>query len=75
MNEDHKDALRLYATVLLGLPDGAWTATGADAHGLDLRAGPLRGRLVFPEPVATPGDLRRVLVDLARAARDGVGKA
>jgi len=74
MNEDHRDALRLYATVLLGLPDGEWTATGADAHGLDLRAGPLRGRLAFPEPVATPGDLRRILVDLAHAARSAADK-
>lgn len=70
MNADHRDALRLYATALLGLPDGDWTTTGADAHGLDLRAGPLRGRLAFPEPLATPGDLRRVLVDLAKLARE-----
>ena len=73
MNADHRDALRLYATALLGLPDGDWTATGADAHGLDLRAGPLRGRLAFPEPIATPGELRRVLVDLANAARSAGG--
>ena len=69
MNVDHKDALRLYATVLLGLPDGDWTTTGADADGLDLRAGPLRGRLAFPERVTTPGDLRRILVDVAKEAR------
>jgi putative heme iron utilization protein len=70
MNADHRDALRLYATALLGLPDGDWIATGADADGLDLRAGGLRGRLPFPERLATPGDLRRVLVDLAKAARE-----
>ena len=69
MNEDHRDALRLYATVLLGLPDGDWLATGADADGLDLRAGALRGRLAFPERLATAGDLRRVLVELAGTAR------
>jgi putative heme iron utilization protein len=69
MNEDHKDALRLYATILLGLPDGDWRTTGADPDGIDLRAGPLRGRLDFPERVTTPGDLRRVLVDLAKEAR------
>lgn len=69
MNADHREALRLYATLLLGLPDGDWTTTGADPDGLDLRAGPLRGRLDFPERVATPGDLRRVLVDLAKEAR------
>ena len=66
MNEDHRDALRLYATTLLGLPDGDWRTTGADPDGIDLRAGPLRGRLAFPERVTTPGDLRRTLVDLAK---------
>jgi putative heme iron utilization protein len=74
MNADHRDALRLYATTLLGLPDGDWTTTGADPDGLDLRAGPLRGRLAFPEPVATPGELRRILVDLAHTARNAAGK-
>mgnify|MGYP000397647932 CR=1 FL=1 len=69
MNADHADALRLYATVLLGLPDGDWRATGADPDGLDIRAGPLRGRLDFPDPIATPGELRRILVDLAQRAR------
>jgi putative heme iron utilization protein len=74
MNADHRDALRLYATMLLDLPEGDWTATGADAHGLDLRAGALRGRLACPEPDATPGDLRRVRVDLAHAARSAPGQ-
>jgi hypothetical protein len=69
MNADHKDALRLYATRLLGLPDGDWRTTGADPDGIDLRAGPLRGRLAFPERVTTPGDLRRVLVELVKQAR------
>lgn len=71
MNEDHKEALRLYATALLGLPDGDWRTTGADPEGIDLRAGPLRGRLAFPEPAATPGDLRKTLVDLVKEARGG----
>ena len=73
MNADHRDALRLYATALLGLPDGDWIATGADAHGLDLRAGPLRGRLAFPAEVTTPGDLRRFLVELPKEARRRTG--
>jgi putative heme iron utilization protein len=73
MNQDHRDTLRLYATALLGLPDGEWTTTGADPDGIDLRAGPLRGRLAFPAPVATPGELRRVLVELAHAARNAAG--
>ncbi len=70
MNEDHADALRLYATALLDLPDGDWITTGADPDGLDLRAGPSRGRLPFPERVTTSAELRRVLVELVKAARE-----
>lgn len=69
VNEDHADALALYATRLLGMPDAAWQATGCDPDGMDLRAGPLRARLDFPAKVLTPGDLRRTLVELAGKAR------
>ena len=70
MNADHADAVALYATRLLGMPDGAWRLTAVDPEGADLRAGALRARLAFPERVTTGGDLRRVLVDLARRARE-----
>jgi putative heme iron utilization protein len=69
MNEDHADAVYVYATKLLGLPPGEWRMTGFDPEGLDLRAGALRGRLDFPEPLKEKGDLRRILVDLAKQAR------
>ena len=36
MNEDHAEAIRLYATKLLGAEDGAWRLTGLDPDGLDL---------------------------------------
>jgi putative heme iron utilization protein len=44
MNDDHADAVQLYATALLGLPAGPWTMTGVDPEGADLRAGD-RGQL------------------------------
>jgi putative heme iron utilization protein len=69
MNADHADAIRLYATALLGRPDGAWRITGLDPEGCDLALGDRTARLVFPRPVASPGDLRAVLVELAKAAR------
>lgn len=69
MNEDHAEALALYATRLLGMAQGNWMATGADPDGLDLRAGPLRARLEFPEKVRNGGDLRAVLAHLAKEAR------
>lgn len=69
MNADHADALRLYASRLLGAEDGRWRATGLDPEGLDLICGDATARLVFPERVTTPGALRAVLVTLATQAR------
>lgn len=69
MNDDHAEAIRLYAVRLLGAPDGAWRMTGADPDGIDLRAGALRARLAFPAPARTPGALRRMLAELADEAR------
>ena len=69
MNEDHAEAIALYATRLLGQPDGEWRMTGADPAGADLRCGTLRARLDFPAPVRTPAELRKMLIDLAGEAR------
>ena len=69
MNADHADALALYATRLSGAPEAAWQATGIDPDGLDLAAGDLTARLVFPARVVDGGSLRRTLVELAAAAR------
>jgi putative heme iron utilization protein len=69
MNEDHKDALQLYATKLLGAPDGEWHCTGCDPEGLDLRLERVGLRLPFPQRVNASGPLRAVLVQLAQAAR------
>lgn len=78
MNEDHADALALYATRLAdpgeaaggtSMPAGAWRTTGLDPEGIDLACGDRCTRLPFPTPVTTPDALRAVLVDLARKAR------
>jgi putative heme iron utilization protein len=69
MNTDHADAVRLYATKLLGAPDGAWRLTGLDSDGLDLACGDATLRLAFPERVTTAHQLRKVVVDLAAQAR------
>jgi putative heme iron utilization protein len=72
MNEDHADALALYATRLAGPEEaagGVWRTTGLDPEGLDLACGDRCTRLPFPTPVTTPDALRAVLVDLARKAR------
>ncbi|MBX9911412.1 MAG: DUF2470 domain-containing protein [Beijerinckiaceae bacterium] len=69
MNEDHADALHLYATGLLGARKGNWRATGLDPDGLDLALGDAVLRLPFPAPVDGPGPLRKILADMAAQAR------
>ena len=75
MNEDHADAIQLYATVLLGAPNAAWQCVGCDPEGMELQAGGRALRLPFPLPVRTPGALRQTLKTLADVARDGQVRA
>ena len=74
MNEDHADALRLYAQKLLGLPGGDWRMTGIDAEGLDLRHAGQVARLPFDAPLASAAEARKVLVALVGRAR-AIGSA
>jgi hypothetical protein len=69
MNDDHGDALCLYATELLGAKPADWRCTGCDPEGLDMMAAGRTLRLEFPQRVATPGELRVMLVRLAEEAR------
>jgi putative heme iron utilization protein len=69
INADHRDALNLYATRLLGADAADWRCTGCDPDGLDLQAGSATLRLDFPERVTGPGELRKMLVRLADEAR------
>ena len=69
MNADHREALSLYATKLIGEAGGPWRATGIDPEGMDLSAGDRTARLVFDAPVKTPEELRAILVSLATHAR------
>ena len=69
MNADHRDAMNLYATKLLGAEAGDWSCTGCDPDGVDMQAGAATVRLDFPERVTGPGELRKMLVRLAGEAR------
>jgi putative heme iron utilization protein len=69
MNEDHAEAIRLYATKLLGADDGPWRLTGLDPEGLDLAHGDATLRLSFPQRVTSADQLRQVVVELAKKAR------
>ncbi len=71
MNEDHTDALALYAACATGEPPGpaAWKMTGIDPEGLDIVGPGEPLRINFPTPIATPGDARKALAALAATAR------
>jgi heme iron utilization protein len=69
MNADHREAMNLYATKLLGAEPADWGCTGCDPDGIDMQAGPTTLRLDFPERVTGPGELRKMLVRLAGEAR------
>src|SRR5437016_66927 len=69
MNEDHREAMNLYATKLLGAERADWACTGCDPDGMDMQAGPATLRLEFPERVTTGTELRKMLVRLAGEAR------
>jgi len=69
INSDHRDTNSLYATKLLGAEAADWRCTGCDPDGLDLQAGGKTLRLDFPQRVTGPGELRKMLVQLADQAR------
>jgi putative heme iron utilization protein len=69
MNTDHRDAMDLYATKLLGAKSADWRCTGCDPEGMDLQAGTTTLRLDFPRRIVTPAALRQVLKQLADEAR------
>lgn len=69
MNEDHADAVALYATAIAKRPAGRWIVTGIDPEGMDVSLGDMTARIPFPMRVATPGALAGVLKEMAAAAR------
>jgi putative heme iron utilization protein len=69
MNEDHREAMNLYATRLLGAEPADWSCTGCDPDGMDMQAGSATLRLDFPERVTSGLELRKMLVRLAGEAR------
>jgi heme oxygenase (biliverdin-IX-beta and delta-forming) len=79
MNDDHADAIALYAERLLGKQGAGWRMTGIDPEGIDLRREGETARLDFAanshRPVLTMAAARRTLVALAEQARSTVPPA
>ena len=70
MNDDHGDAITLYATNLLCLPPGDWRLTGVDPEGCDLKAAGTVARLAFDQIVRDAEQARAELVKLDNKARN-----
>jgi len=73
MNADHRDAMDLYATRLLGAGPADWRCTGCDPDGIDMQAGTTTLRLDFPRRIVAPAALRQMLKQLADQARAAAG--
>jgi putative heme iron utilization protein len=69
MNDDHADAVGLYATKLLGRSGEGWRMTGVDPEGVDLRRGGAIARLDFANPINDAEGARTELVRRVREAR------
>ena len=69
MNEDHADAVALYATRLAGAAEGNWRMTGIDPDGFDLVGSGQGVRIGFSQKVTNPALARQELVRLAAEAR------
>jgi putative heme iron utilization protein len=71
MNEDHADAVELYATVLGDEKSGPWRMTAIDPEGFDILLEGAARRIAFAQRISTPAEARTELVRLAAAARAG----
>ncbi len=69
MNQDHAEAVRLYATRLLGASEAQWRVAAIDPDGADLTGGQQSLRLAFPAPVYSAEALRLAFKALSDAAR------
>jgi putative heme iron utilization protein len=71
MNQDHRDAIELYATALADASPGPWRMVGIDPEGFDLMLEGAARRVLFAQPITTPAEARKELVKLAAEARAG----
>lgn len=69
MNDDHAEAVGLYATRLLGRSGDGWRMTGIDNEGADLRREGEVARLEFSTRIEDAEAARRELVRLVKEAR------
>jgi putative heme iron utilization protein len=74
MNDDHRDAVDVYARAFAGARSQGWYIIGLDADGVDLGLGDEARRVFFPAPLSSAAELRKALVDLAKAGRTALAE-
>ncbi|MEM1162662.1 MAG: DUF2470 domain-containing protein, partial [Pseudomonadota bacterium] len=68
MNDDHSESVKLYAEVLMDLPEGTWTLATIDPEGMEMICGDQVARHWFDPPLANSDEMRVRLVTLHRDA-------
>lgn len=69
MNQDHADTMRAYCSHVHGVQPQKAVMIGIDLDGFDLRADDAVLRFEFNDPVTSPAEARKALVELAQRAR------
>lgn len=69
MNDDHGDAVLLYATGLAEGSDGNWQLSGIDPEGIDLALGDDHRRVWFDSPLSGPGAIKTALIEMLTQIR------
>ncbi len=70
MNEDHCDAVDLFAQNLLKKEGNGWKLIGVDPEGFDMRRKDQVVRLEFDQPLTSAEETRPVMVALVKRARE-----
>ena len=70
MNDDHAEAIALYAVKLAGADEARWRIATMDCEGMDLAASDRLVRVFYPEPLAMAADLRKLLKRMVDDARN-----
>lgn len=74
MNDDHAEAVGLYAEHFAGAPAGNWKLVGIDAEGMELADGDDVRRVMFEAPLGSSRDMHVTLVKMAGEARRALGR-
>lgn len=74
MNDDHAEAVGLYAEYFATAPAGKWRLLGVDAEGMDIADGDDIRRIWFETPLASAKDMHMTLVRLAGEARRALNR-